>query len=313
MHCRRLGPHLFAQRAHQPALADARLAGDMDDRPAAGARPPPGVCQLQQRADAVNQRRVRAGLERLGAERPVRGLRDSVHRDRPRDALERLHAKRLGLETVAEQLARRVGQDNRSRARERLQARGDVGRLAGDAKRLASGPRAHLACDDDSRVQSNPHPDGYLEPVAQPLVQRDELVEDLQRGVDGSLRVVLVRPRIAEVGDHSVPLPLGRIAVEAFDRTRASTLVVGQHLAEVLGVQRLSQRRRVDDVAEHHRYVPSLGFVSATVGRRLREHHGKLRAACAAEAHSCWALDTAAIASQFRLPPNEQTPMTNQG
>jgi hypothetical protein len=53
----------------------------------------------------------------------------------------------------------------------------------------------------------------------------------------GTLRVVLVRPRVAKVNQEPIPQVLGNVAVEALDNRGTGGLVGPHRGAVVLGVQ----------------------------------------------------------------------------
>lgn len=161
------------------------------------------------------------------------------------------------VEPAGEEVAGDVADDDRAGRRQRLQARGDVGGLPDDRERLPCDSGAHLARDHGSAVEPDPHLQGDAVALEQILVELLDAREDAHARVRSPQRVVLVRTGIAEVGEHTVSHPLGRKTLVALDRARTHALVGAQDLAEVLGVELLRERGGVDDVAEHHRHVPS--------------------------------------------------------
>ena len=68
-----------------------------------------------------------------------------------------------------------------------------------------------------------------------------------------------MRLRIAEIDQHPVAHVLGDKAVEAADRIGDGAVVVADQLAQILRVKTRRQRRRADEVAEHHRQLPAFG------------------------------------------------------
>ncbi len=76
----------------------------------------------------------------------------------------------------------------------------------------------------------------------------------------GPLRLVLMRPRVAEIGQHTVAHELGDEALEACDHPGAGVLVGAQHLAHVFRIEARRQRRRADQIDEHHGEVAPLGL-----------------------------------------------------
>ena len=160
-------------------------------------------------------------------------------------------------------------------------------------------PGAHLPHDHDSGVEPDPGLERDAEPLAEVLVDRHELVDDPKAGVHGPLGIVLVRARVAEVGDHTVAEILGRVAVEALDGTHAGVLVGAEDLAPVLGVERSGERRGVDEVAEQHGHVPSLPGAGHARGRVRDRPVLQAATAAAAEPQSGRALETAVTAPHF--------------
>jgi hypothetical protein len=112
-----------------------------------------------------------------------------------------------------------------------------------------------------------------------------------------------VRSGIAEIGDHAVAEVPRRIAVEALYRPDTCPLVAAEHLAEVLGVEQFGNRRGLDEVAEHHRHVPSVSGLFAA-GPPVHDHLVLEPAAtAAAEPHSHGILQTAATALHLTHRP----------
>ena len=85
-------------------------------------------------------------------------------------------------------------------------------------------------------------------------------------GVVGlAIGLVLVGGRPSEVGEHAVAHELGDVALVTQDLARDCVLVGAQELARLLGVETCGERRRADQVDEHHRELPPFG-----PDRRLR-------------------------------------------
>src|ERR687898_360681 len=198
----------------------------------------PGVAEPREVRVAANQRRKAPGTDGLeAAHRAGRG-HDAVRTHGTRHSLEHLLAQSLGLEEALDQVTSGLADHDRVRLGDRLEASGDVRRLPHDGELLTGLPGAHLARDDKSGVHTDPDTKGG---VAM-LVENAHLVEDAETGVHGSLRVVLVRARVAEVDHHTIADVLGRVTAEPLDRPGTRVLVVTDHLAEVLGVERLGQQ-----------------------------------------------------------------------
>ena len=166
---------------------------------------------------------------------------------------ERLRAEICELEQPADLPARRFGDDERVRRGQRLQPGGEVRRLADDPALL----RGALA----DQIADHGEPGGDAEPHAQILPRRQsaDRLDHRQPGAHRPLGIVLMRLRIAEIDQHPVAHVLGDKAVEAADRLGDGAVVGADQLAQILRVKTRRQRRRADEVAEHHRQLPAFG------------------------------------------------------
>ena len=133
-----------------------------------------------------------------------------------------------------------------------LEPRGDADRLSGDEALSRIGRRR----DDLSGL--DPDPDLEPDPVLldELLVERGDADADVERGASRAQRVVLVRHRDAERGHDRVARVLLDRAAVTRDRRRDGLEVAPQHRAERLGVERLGERHRLDDVDEEDRDEP---------------------------------------------------------
>ena len=134
-----------------------------------------------------------------------------------------------------------------------LESGGDPDGVARDEALPRVGRRRdHLARGD---------PDSDLEPDAvlgcEPLAESRHSGLDLERGPSGTQRVVLVRHGDAERSHDRVPGELLDRASVTHQRGGNRVEVPAQDLAERLGVQRVRQRHRLDDVAEEDRRQPA--------------------------------------------------------
>ena len=214
----------------EPRLADAGVADDRHELAAqAGERAIPGIGQLLQLALAADE----AG--------GVRALGSFARRD------ERMAGDRLGLALQLEQpllsnLHR--GRDERERfradqylagLRRLLQARSDIDRVTGGKPLLGAGQ--HLA-----GVDSDPALDAELR----------QRFPHLDRGAAGAEGVVLVGDRHPEDRHHRVSDELLHRAAVRLDDSAHPLEVGRQQRLQRLGIDRLSERGRADDVAEQH-------------------------------------------------------------
>jgi hypothetical protein len=80
-----------------------------------------------------------------------------------------------------------------------------------------------------------------------------------------------MRPRIAEIDQNPVAHVFGDNAVIARDDAGNRVLIGADLLAQFLGVEPYRQRRRADEIAEHHRQLPPLRL-GCGVGRGRSRH-----------------------------------------
>jgi len=83
-----------------------------------------------------------------------------------------------------------------------------------------------------------------------------EFLDQADQGESGrnrSLGIILMRLRITEVGQESVPEIQGNVAAEALDRCSGAIMIVGQDFAPIFWIERRGNRGRVDDIAEEDR------------------------------------------------------------
>ena len=142
-------------------------------------------------------------------------------------------------------------------------------------------------------------------PVAMPTrvcsgrtgLQSAHRLDQLQPRPYRPLGVILVGLRIAEVDQHAIAHVLRYEPAEALHGLGDALLIGGNDLAQVLRVHARRERRRTDEVREHHRDLAALGGVLRRVGRRSRD--GGLRSAVLA-------------AGEFGYRAQQLTPMTER-
>ena len=146
--------------------------------------------------------------------------------------------------------------------------------------RSCASPRSDQVADDD---QPGRNADTGLQRSArlEPGHRRDQLQPRPHR----PLRVVLMGLRIAKIHQHAVAHVLGHEPAEATHGLGDAFLIGRNDLAQVLRVHAGGERRRTDQVREHHRDLATLSRILALrlVNRRLRRcwnGSGKLRNRC---------------------------------
>jgi len=80
-----------------------------------------------------------------------------------------------------------------------------------------------------------------------------------------ALGIVLVRLGIAEINEHAIAHILGDKTAKAADGVGDAAMVGADDLAQVLGIKARRQRRRADQITEHHRQLPPLGLPPAPI------------------------------------------------
>ena len=218
----------------EPGLPDPRLTQHRHEARLAGASRAP-VClergALCRTADVAGERT--AHLEpRLRAARPGH----PPEPQRMREALEVALPQRLAAEVAPDDAPGRIAHGKRPGIRLRLHASGDV-------RRVPLGEVLVLRADRSDHDPPRVHPDAHLEPPpgrpSGAAVARVHLAQDVESAPHGSTGVVLVRAREPEVDDDAVAEVLGDVAVVMGNRVQANALVVGDEVAQVLGIEGL--------------------------------------------------------------------------
>jgi hypothetical protein len=136
-----------------------------------------------------------------------------------------------------------------------LQPRGEVRRLADNAALLRL-PRSDQVADDN---EPGRNADTGLQGSVR--LERTDDTNQFQPSAHGPLRVVLMRLRIAKINQHAVAHVFRHEPAEAAHGLGNAFLIGRNDLAQVLRVHSGRQRRRTDQVREHHRDLAALGGV----------------------------------------------------
>src|SRR2546422_8904884 len=86
--------------------------------------------------------------------------------------------------------------------------------------------------------------------------------------MDGSLGIVFVRHRVAEIDEETVTEILGDVALEAADDFAAHRLIGTDHSAQFLRIEIPGKGGRPDEVAEHDCQLPAFSIRNRTLGYR---------------------------------------------
>ena len=229
----------------EPRLADARLAGDRDDRAAAVGDRLAGLVEhreLARAADDLHHRADLGGPPRAGHARGAQRALDAAQLDL---------SERLELDAVLH-LALGLGPDHDAAVRrELLEPRGDVGGVA--ERVVAIGAVVVVREHDRAGVDRDAHEQVDAVAALELVAVRGDRGLDRERGAHGALGIVLVSDGRAEEREQPVALELGDGAVEAPDLARDQRDDLVEHELRPLGAQPLADRGRADDVGEHHR------------------------------------------------------------
>ena len=250
-------------------FADAGLAGNQHDRALAALRLLPAAHQQRQLLVAADERcrgraqRLEAALGTALAQYP-RGC------DRRRQASDLEGAEILVVEEPAGQMPRARRDHHGSRLGQRLQPRREVRRLA-DHRLLLRRPLADQIADHD---QPGGDPDPHLQRCARRRLERRHRLDQPQPGAHRPFGIVLVGARIAEIGEHAVAHVLGDKPAGAVDDRGARAVIGADHRAQILGVEPRRQRRRADQIAEHHGQLAAFGLRLGPGCRRDRDIAG---------------------------------------
>ena len=254
--------------AHQARLPDAGLAREQHDLPAALLRRAPPVQQQVKLSRAADQR----GQARAVLRRSLRLPRahDPVQRHWLLLAAEGVAADALADERTVHQAVGLLADDHGVGARRGLDPCRAVGDVADD-QRLPAGAEAHLAGQHDAAVDADPHQQRGR------AARRGRLAKaahDLHGRADRGARILPVRRRIAEVGEHPVTQVLRDEAAGARHLPVADALERTDQIAPLFQLKPLRLLGRVDQIAEHHGDVSLL----ADGARLIRQGRGRPRA-----------------------------------
>ena len=182
--------------------------------------------------------------------RPCSDNPPCVHR--LRDTLHRVLAQVFVFELARFEIMGARRDNNRIRRCDSLQAGGNIRRLADHGALLGSAFSDNVT--DHDRSRGNPYPyrelDGF--PGIGNCIDLCNCAHKLQSGVNRTLRVIFVRLRIAEVGEHTITHVAGHVPVVTFDGSLGSVLISAIYFPQLFGVELLGKLSRANQVAEHH-------------------------------------------------------------
>ncbi|HVI61841.1 MAG TPA: hypothetical protein VM910_04490 [Bradyrhizobium sp.] len=161
-------------------------------------------------------------------------------------------------EEIAEQPAGGGGDDDRSGLSQGLKAGCKVRRLS-DHRVLAQRTlAAEVADHHDAARDAN----ADRERFRGARLELSNGGDDIEPRPHGSLGIVFVRDWIAEISQYPVAPELGEEAVIGSRDTGAGGVIGIDHSAHVLRIEAGRQRRRANQIADHHGEVTAFGLVT---------------------------------------------------
>ena len=229
---------------------------------------------------------------------PVIDTAQQIDRHGLGPALQLQRSARLELELALRELKGGATHQRLPRLRRGLQARRRVHGVAGD--RIGGARRcAEIAGNDSTGIDADVERQRLAETAVPTLAEHRHPFMHLDRGVQGPLRVVLVRHRRAEHRHHRVADEFLEEGIEPLDHRAQGGEQVGLQGTHILGIQLLRDRREAAQVGEQHGCRSTVG-----IGRRdgnCRRRGGQLVAATRAEREVDRHVELAALALHQRM------------
>jgi hypothetical protein len=285
----RLAGDALVESGHQARLADPGLARDQDDLSFAL---PGAALAVQQEIDlilATDEACPTRWADRLEA---ALGSRHALNRPRGHrfgDALDAVPAEVTQPKQIAKQTPRGARHNDHSRIRQGLQPSRNVRRGADHRLIPQRALGAEIADHDQARRDADAHRKRFL----RARLEAANGGNDIEPRPYGSLRVVLVRARIAEIGQYPVAAELGEEPVIGQHDTGAGGVIGVDHGSHVLRIESVRKGSRANQIADHHREVTTLGSRHARLpglsvlpnsARHCRGSAGERRPNCLDEA-----------------------------
>jgi hypothetical protein len=178
------------------------------------------------------------------------GLALAAHLERPRGA----HA-----EAAADEAVRRLAHEHGAGRRERLQARGEVRRVA-DRRVVHLQVVADRADDDRSGMDADPRLEDLAAVGEHRRAEAPDRLLDGERGEHRVLRGVLLCHRGAEERHEAVAGEHRDDALIAVDLREGELEILVEEVVVLLGIELLGDRRRAGEIAEEDRHLLPLAL-----------------------------------------------------
>ena len=148
--------------------------------------------------------------------------------------------------------------DNAAGFCQRLQPGGKIRGVAEDAMLLGNRAVRHVADKCDARCNTDARAQFFLRGQVFFCGQSGDRLHYCEAGLNGALRVVFVRVRIAEIYHRAVAMMSRDKAVEAGNGFGNAAPVAGDDCAKIFGIEPRGERSRSDQVTKQHRKLPAL-------------------------------------------------------
>src|SRR6516162_2886420 len=170
----------------------------------------------------------------------------------------------LVLEQAADQPPRILGNDDFVRFGEHLQPRGKVWRLADD-RLFSGGPRS-------DQIADHREPGSKADTDFQQLAcfKSAYCLDHGEAGAHRALRIILMRSRVAEIGEHAIAHVPGDEPIELADDIVDGAKVLVDNLAQILGVEPRGERSAVGAAAARFGVTSTWLRSAAIASRSLR-------------------------------------------
>jgi hypothetical protein len=247
------------QPFQQPGLADARFPLDEHDLTTPSAAAFPGPQQEFHFRLPSDERHGFSALSRGEAAFGVARGQQAPGQHGFGEAFEGMRTQIAEVEVIAQHGAGGGADDDTVGLVQGLQTRRQV-RCFSDHGGFRGGSFADLVADDDW-ARGDPNADREFD-ARRPEnrgVQVRHRGHDIEGGPRGSLGLVLMGTRIAEIHQDAVAHVFRDEAVVTFDGLGAAGLKRGDHIAQVLGVHRGGERGRSDQIAKHDCQLAAFG------------------------------------------------------
>jgi hypothetical protein len=265
------------QRADDARLADARLARQQHHAAVARLRLMPVPEQQLQLALAADQRHQARGVQRL---EPALEGAGAQHLPGPHllaQAAERDLAEIAVLEEPAGEQLRRRRDQHLTGFGHHLQPGRQVRHVADHAALLCRALADEVADDDDAGGDA----DANLQPGMRTGRQPRDRLHQGKGAAHRAFGIVLMRLRIAEIGQHAIAHVLRDEAPGLGDHPGAAAMIGADDLPHVFGIEPRRERGRAHEVAEHDGELAPFGRRGARRGRRPGRGGGSCCPGCA--------------------------------